>query len=220
MGANKFNWSLFDSCPLIAILRGYDGGTCEKLVEACAAGGITSIEVTLNTANALTTISGLSRQFSGRLNIGAGTVCTTSDVDAVVAAGASFIVTPITSAEVIRHAKNNGLAVFAGAFSPTEVFQAHSAGADAIKIFPADTLGPNYLKSILAPLAPLRLLPTGGITPETIPEYCTAGASGFGIGGSLFPKEALAAHRYEAVTEQARLFCAAWFAFKRAAAVG
>ncbi len=177
---------------VIAILRGDFAGREAAMVEALISGGITAVEVTLNSPNALTKISQLAQEFSSRCAIGAGTVLTTTEVQQVAEAGGTFIVSPNCDVAVIKETRRLGLASFPGCFTPTEVVQAMAAGADAAKLFPATSLGPGYVKALRAPLNDVKLIPTGGVTPENAVEYLRAGAWAVGIGSELIGKEILA----------------------------
>ena len=201
----KFSWDKFDDLPLIAILRGYDTNTSCKVVNACVDAGFTSLEITLNSPNALKSVEKLS-QIHKSCNIGVGTVCYSEQVYESHQAGASFVVTPAVALDVIAACKEIGLPVFCGALTPSECLTAIKAGADAVKLFPAGLFGPSYLSAIRGPLDSIRFVPTGGITPENIAQYISAGAKGFGIGGSLFPKEAIAGEDFSVVAQQATKF--------------
>jgi 2-dehydro-3-deoxyphosphogluconate aldolase / (4S)-4-hydroxy-2-oxoglutarate aldolase len=182
-----FNQESFDKMPVVGILRNYSLEEIQFIAPPFQKAGLTTLEVTMNSPDAIDAIRYLNEAFP-QLNLGAGTVCTQSDLEQAEAAGASFIVSPILDIELIHAAKEKGLAVFPGAFSPTEIYNAWLAGATAVKIFPATVFGPGYIKDIKSPLSEIMLLPTGGISKENIREYFEAGASGVGMGSSLFNK--------------------------------
>ncbi|MCB0689933.1 MAG: bifunctional 4-hydroxy-2-oxoglutarate aldolase/2-dehydro-3-deoxy-phosphogluconate aldolase [Saprospiraceae bacterium] len=186
----KFNQELFLSVPVIGILRNYSLQEVQFIAPLFEAAGLTTLEITMNSPEATEEINYLSTTFP-HLNIGAGTVCTLAELDQAQAAGASFIVSPILDLNLIRVANGKGMAVFPGAFSPTEIYQAWTAGATAVKIFPATQFGPRYVKEIKAPLSEIKLLPTGGIDQNNLLEYFKAGATGVGMGSSLFNKDSL-----------------------------
>lgn len=192
----KFNQALFRKMPVVGILRNYSLAEIEFIAPIYQEAGLTTLEITMNSADAVEEIRFLSHHFPN-LNIGAGTVCTLSDLDQAEQAGASFIVSPILDTRLIREANRKGLSVFPGAFSPTEIYQAWQAGATAVKIFPATMFGPSYVREIKAPLNDIELLPTGGVSKENINEYFKAGATGVGMGSSLFNKEHLQAKNRE-----------------------
>ncbi|MBI1760869.1 MAG: bifunctional 4-hydroxy-2-oxoglutarate aldolase/2-dehydro-3-deoxy-phosphogluconate aldolase [Acidobacteria bacterium] len=194
---------------LIAILRGDFGGRESELVTVLHAAGLTAVEVTLNSPNALTTIQRLAAQFGARMAIGAGTVLTVAEVAQAVDVGARFIVSPNRNAAVIAATKQRGLVSLPGCFTPSEIVEALDAGADAIKIFPANTLGPTYVKAVRAPLTQARLVPTGGVTPEQAREYLAAGAWALGIGSELVGKDVWQAGNFELLQRRAAEFVSA-----------
>jgi len=205
-----FSAARFAAMPLIAILRGQPGRFVEPVVQALFEGGFTALEITMNSPGAAAQIRAAVAHSQGRMNIGAGTVTTLAELDEAEAAGASFIVTPVIVPDVIGECVRRGLPVFPGAFTPTEVHQAHRLGATMVKLFPAHRLGPGYVRDLKAPLSSVRLLATGGITPETLPEYARAGAEGFGVGSPLLAPERLAAGDWEWLRKRAESFCVAW----------
>ncbi|MGR3811881.1 bifunctional 4-hydroxy-2-oxoglutarate aldolase/2-dehydro-3-deoxy-phosphogluconate aldolase [Jiulongibacter sp. NS-SX5] len=178
----------FEKAPLVGIIRGYEEETCLKLAESFQEAGLYAMEVTLNTPNALQIGQVIQKQFPS-LKIGSGTVLNLKEAQKAIDQGSEFIVTPVLDLEVIRFCKENDIPVFPGAFSPTEIYQAWEAGATAVKIFPATTLGPQYVKDILGPLNQIKLLPTGGVDIDNITSFFSAGAYGVGLGSSLFPKQ-------------------------------
>jgi 2-dehydro-3-deoxyphosphogluconate aldolase/(4S)-4-hydroxy-2-oxoglutarate aldolase len=174
---------------VIAIARGsYTLDGLRAMADALLAGGITALEVTMNTTNALEGIRMLAAEYHSRMTIGAGTVLTPEQVQQVVAAGATFIVAPNTSPDVIRAARSHGVEPLPGALTPTEVMQAYSAGARLIKLFPAALGGPDYLKHLRAPLDMVEFVPTGGISLDNIKAFLQAGAVAVGASGALIPK--------------------------------
>lgn len=166
---------------IVAILRMKDS---EKVLPASIAileGGIRSIEVSLNTPNAIVCIKQLS-EINGVLP-GVGTVTSTKMAIEAIEAGAEFVVTPITKKEIINTCHEYGKPVFSGAFTPTEIYQAHEWGADIIKVFPADILGMNFIKAVKAPFPDIKLMPTGGVNAANIDQWFSMGADCVGIGG-------------------------------------
>lgn len=174
---------------IVAILRGDFGGREEEIVAALIDSGITAVEVTLNSPNALGSIERLAQRFSSRIAVGAGTVLHEEEVEQAAGNGAQFIVSPNRNTAVIQTTKRLGLVSLPGCFTPSEIVEALDAGADAIKIFPAGTLGPAYLKAVRAPLGKVRFVPTGGVTPEKAREYFAAGAWAVGVGSELLSKD-------------------------------
>jgi 2-dehydro-3-deoxyphosphogluconate aldolase/(4S)-4-hydroxy-2-oxoglutarate aldolase len=204
-----FDESRFVAAPIVGILRGLEGPAVIDAVEAASRGGLTTVEVTMNSPRAAETIQALVARYWSRLEIGAGTVLDLGDLDRAEAAGATFIVTPAVVPEVIREARARGLAVIAGALTPTEILTAASLGADFVKIFPASVFGPSYIREVRAPLGNVRFLPTGGISVESIPEYRRAGAVAFGVGSPLFRRERIEAGDFAFVEREAARFVAA-----------
>src|SRR5439155_22532564 len=150
-------------CGIVAVVRFADPGPLVEVVRALADGGVTVAEVTLTVPNALDVIREAKRQLGDRVLLGAGTVLDPETARAALLAGAEFVVAPSLNLDVIRVCRRYDKLVMPGAFTPTEVLTAWEAGADIVKIFPADVGGPNYLKSLLAPLCQVRLMPTGGV---------------------------------------------------------
>lgn len=205
-----FDAARFAAMPLVAILRGQLPDVIGPVVRSLALGGFTAVEITMNTPGAAAQIRAAIAEAAGRLDVGAGTVTSLAELDEAQGAGAGFIVTPVVVPEVITACVQRGLPVFPGAFTPTEVFQAHRLGATMVKLFPAHRLGPGYVRDLKAPLSSIRFLATGGITPETLPEYARAGADGVGIGSPLFAADRLAAGDWKWLRARAGQFCAAW----------
>jgi 2-dehydro-3-deoxyphosphogluconate aldolase/(4S)-4-hydroxy-2-oxoglutarate aldolase len=193
----SFSWERFNQVPIVGIMRNMPRQHLESLVEIYAASGMTTLEVTMNTAGAPDIIASLVQRFGHQLNIGAGTVCSLQDLDLALTAGAQFIVTPILEADVIKACVQAGIPVFPGAFTPTEIHQAWKLGAPLVKVFPAGKLGPGYIKEVLAPLNHIRLLPTGGITLANFADFLQAGAQGVGIGSGLFPDHLVQGDRWD-----------------------
>lgn len=186
---NQLLTDSFTRVPIIGILRGYSRDETNGILDAYGSAGLSAIEITLNTPDALDIISEQVARYGAGLKIGAGTVCSLKDLENALDAGAGFIVTPILDISVIQRCNEVGVPVFPGAFTPTEIFQAWEAGASMVKIFPAGQLGPGYIKQLKAPLDSIKLLPTGGIGLENMEAYLQAGASGFGLGSSLFKQQ-------------------------------
>lgn len=173
--------------PLVAILRGIRPDEAEATLESLIASGIGLIEVPLNSPKPLESIALMARQAGGRARIGAGTVLTVEDVKAVADAGGTLIVSPNRDDDVIRATKAAGLDSYPGVFTPTEALGAIRAGADALKFFPADVLGPGGIKGISAVLPKdVPLLAVGGVDAGNIADYLKVGVVGFGIGSSLY----------------------------------
>jgi 2-dehydro-3-deoxyphosphogalactonate aldolase len=195
------------ACPLIAILRGVTPDEAEAVCGALIEVGFRIIEVPLNSPDPLRSIEIMARTFGGEALIGAGTVMSTGDTGRVAEAGGRLIVMPHSDLDVIRAAKVRGLACTPGIMTPTEAFAALAAGADGLKLFPAEMIPPVAVKALRAVLDPaVRLIPVGGIGANNIGAYWQAGANGFGIGSSLYkPGKTLAD-----VSRDGKALIAAW----------
>lgn len=181
-------WSkMLSDMPLVAILRGLAPENAVAIGQALCDAGLITIEVPLNSPKPLDSIAALRNAFDGRMLIGAGTVLSLDDVRDVTAAGGQFIVSPNTDAMVIRATKDKGLWSLPGFYTPSEAFVAIKAGADVLKLFPADTAPPAYLKAIKTILPPsIPVFPVGGVSEAKMADYLAAGAAGFGLGSGLF----------------------------------
>lgn len=174
-------------CPLVAILRGLTPSEAPKVGQILFEAGFRMLEVPLNRPGAIDAILALLRNAPDDALIGAGTVLSVQDVDAVKEAGGRLIVSPHCAPEVISHAAKNGMVALPGVATPTEAFQALAAGAHGLKLFPAEMIPPAAVKAIRSILPEdASLFPVGGIQPQNMAAYVAAGATGFGIGGSLY----------------------------------
>lgn len=185
---NTFHWKRFEQAPIVGILRGMSPEIIQQIARVYLSAGLYTLEVTMNTPGAARIISSLRREFPA-LNVGAGTVCTSDELQMAIHAGAQFIVTPILNEKVIHEAVRRQVPIFPGAYSPTEIYRAWVAGASAVKVFPATQLGPGFLKDLAGPLPQIKLLPTGGINADNIGTFFAAGAFGVGMGSSLFDQQ-------------------------------
>lgn len=188
---------------VIAIVRLDSGDKLIHVASALKAGGISTIEFTVPTPNALDMIKQASEHFSGDVIMGAGTVLDPETARAAILAGAQFIVTPTLNLATIELCKRYSKPIVSGALTPTEILAAWQAGADIVKVFPASLGGPAYIKSVLAPLPQVRLAPTGGVDATNAAEYIRAGAAALGVGGNLVNKAAVASGDWEAITAEA-----------------
>jgi 2-dehydro-3-deoxyphosphogluconate aldolase/(4S)-4-hydroxy-2-oxoglutarate aldolase len=186
MSQTLFSWDLFKKAPIIGIVRNLAAEDVIKILPVYRNAGLTTIEITMNTPGAEDLIRYAVAQEQTGLNIGAGTVCTESELERALAAGAQFIVTPILNENVIRTCVARGIPIFPGAFTPSEIYKAWSLGASMVKVFPAASLGYSYLKEVKGPLNQIRLVPTGGVSLANMTDFLKAGADGLGIGGQLF----------------------------------
>jgi 2-dehydro-3-deoxyphosphogluconate aldolase/(4S)-4-hydroxy-2-oxoglutarate aldolase len=194
---------------IVAIIRADSSEQLGAAAEALLAGGVTTMEVTMTTPNALAVIGEIKARFGAQVLIGVGSVLDPETCRAAILAGAEFVVTPVTKPEVIAMCNRYGKPIASGAFTPTECLLAHESGADFVKLFPADQAGPKYIRNLLAPLPMLQIIPTGGVTPETCAEFLDAGCVALGAGSSLVSKEILARQDWSRLTTRAAEFVAA-----------
>jgi 2-dehydro-3-deoxyphosphogluconate aldolase / (4S)-4-hydroxy-2-oxoglutarate aldolase len=206
MKVKSFSWNRFNSIPIIGIMRNFKQEDIENILPVYAESDLTTIEVTMNSAGALESIRYAAEKYGDQLNIGAGTVCTEEDLAAALNAGAQFIVTPIVNLQIIERCKRQGIPVFAGAYTPTEIFTAWNAGADMVKLFPIAGNGLEYIKAVKGPLPDVKLLPTGGVDLQNIASFFHAGVSGVGIGSHLFEKSLIAKKDWRGLKEHLSLF--------------
>ncbi len=197
---SSFSLEQFQKAPIVGIIRGLSKEDTFNIAMAYQAAGLYTLEITMNTKGATKMIAQLNHEFPD-LCIGAGTVCTLSELMDAIEAGAQFIVTPIINEEVIKKSVDLGIPIFPGAFTPSEIYKAWSLGATAIKVFPAAQLGPSYIKNILAPLNNIKLLPTGGISKENMKSFFDAGAIGVGMGSSLLNKKLIKEKDFDGLQE-------------------
>jgi len=182
--------SLLTRTGIIAVVRAQRQDQIAPLSEALIAGGVVAIEITLTTPNAISAIREAKQQFGERALIGVGTVLEVESCRNAIEAGAEFVVSPILRPELVPVVQAAGRPLMLGAYTPTEAQLAHEAGADFIKIFPADGLGPGYIKALRAPLPHLRIIPTGISRPEQVVEFLKAGCEAVGL-GSLLVKQSI-----------------------------
>ncbi|SKB71709.1 bifunctional 4-hydroxy-2-oxoglutarate aldolase/2-dehydro-3-deoxy-phosphogluconate aldolase [Dyadobacter psychrophilus] len=206
MSERTFSWELFNKAPLVGIIRNISPDDVKKILPIYREAGLTTIEITMNTPGAAEMIR-LALESEGEgLNIGAGTVCTKDDLEIALEAGAQFIVTPIINKKVIKSCVKKKVPIFPGAFTPTEIYNAWTLGATMVKIYPATSLGPEYIKDLKAPMNQLKLLPTGGVGLENMATFLKAGANGLGVGGQLFDKKLIQEQNWEGLKAHFRQF--------------
>jgi 2-dehydro-3-deoxyphosphogluconate aldolase/(4S)-4-hydroxy-2-oxoglutarate aldolase len=195
-------------CGIVAVVRAETSEPLVKVAKALAEGGVTAIEVTFTVPGAIDVIRQVRQEIGDSIALGAGTVLDPETARAAILAGAEYIVAPIVNHEVIRLCRRYDKPVMPGAFTPTEVLSAWEAGADIVKIFPADIGGPAYLKALRAPLPQVRMMPTGGVDLNTAENFLKAGACCLGVGGSLVEAKAVAAGDFARIRELAVKFSA------------
>jgi 2-dehydro-3-deoxyphosphogluconate aldolase/(4S)-4-hydroxy-2-oxoglutarate aldolase len=191
---------------LVAVLRTSSAEQVLPAAEALLAGGIAAIEVTMTVPNALEAIRQCAVCFGTRAVVGVGTVLNAEQTRSALAAGAEFVVSPITRAEIVTAAHAADRPVMLGAYTPTEAQSAYEAGADFIKLFPAEKLGPAYVKALRAPLPHLRIVPTGGVDLQTAPDFIKAGCAALGVGSSLLSAEILQTANWPELTRLSKAF--------------
>ena len=198
---------------IVAIVRGVYGQDCVNLAKALYAGGIELLEVTFDQskpeelARTSDTIRALVQELGDKMAFGAGTVTSLEMLELAKQAGAQFVVSPNTNAEVIRATVAADLVSMPGALTPTEIIEAYSYGADFVKVFPVSTLGAAYLKAIRGPINHIRLLAVGGVNEKNIGEFMKAGVDGAGVGGNLVNKTWIANGEFDKITALAEEFC-------------
>jgi 2-dehydro-3-deoxyphosphogluconate aldolase/(4S)-4-hydroxy-2-oxoglutarate aldolase len=188
----------------VAVVRLHSTESAIRVADALHAGGVTALEITVTVPDAFAVIAAIAKRFGDEVCVGVGTVLDVETVRGAVAAGAKYVVSPVFRPLVIAEAHRLGVPAMPGAITPTEILTAHEAGADVVKIFPADTFGPGYLKSVLAPMPFLRLMPTGGVTPDNVGDWIAAGAVAVGLGGALVDAKLVAAGDWDGITARAR----------------
>ena len=206
----KKSVSLLREVGIIPIIRASSADSVVPVAEALLQAGLPICEITLTVPNAIDAIGRVAKRFSGTMLVGAGTVTDAETARRAIDAGAEFIVTPCLVPEVIEAARRADVAVLPGALTPGEVFAAFRAGGDMVKVFPVQSVGgAAYLRALRGPFPDIPLVPTGGVSPETIAELFQAGAAAVGVGTELISKDALARRDYAAIEARAKQFVAA-----------
>jgi 2-dehydro-3-deoxyphosphogluconate aldolase/(4S)-4-hydroxy-2-oxoglutarate aldolase len=189
---------------IVAVIRSPDSQQLVDVARALAEGGVHAIEITMTVPNALEVLHQVRQALGDRILLGAGTVLDGETARAALLAGAKFIVTPTLNVDVIRLCQRYDKLVFPGAFTPTEILSAWEAGADVVKVFPADVVGPAFLKALRGPLPQVRLMPTGGVDLNTAASFLKAGACCLGIGSQLVEPKAVAERNFGRIRDLAR----------------
>lgn len=195
-------------CGIVAVVRSPDS---QQLVEVCRAladGGVSVVEITMTVPNALDVVRQVRLALGERLLLGAGTILDPETARAALLAGAEYLVAPTVNLDVIRLCQRYDKLVMPGAFTPTEILTAWEAGADIVKVFPADVVGPVFFKALRGPLPQIRVMPTGGIDLKTAGEFLRAGACCLGIGSQLVEPKAVAERNFDRIRDLARQYVA------------
>src|SRR6478752_1147059 len=191
---------------VIAVIRAQSKEQLAPIAQALLEGGVPSIEVTMSTPKALAGIEALADALGDKAIIGVGTVLDAHTARDAIAAGAQFVVSPVLDEEIIATTKRYGKISIPGAFTPTEILRAWTLGADVVKVFPSTSLGPQYIKDLLAPMPQLRLTPTGGVDLKNAADWIKAGAACLGVGTSLVTRDALSKNDWASIASAAKAF--------------
>lgn len=197
---------------VVVIVRGVAKEHLVPLLEALYAGGIHWTEITFNqsapetNADTASSIAELKKRFAGRIHVGAGTVMTLKQAELAIDAGAEFLISPNTDPSIIEYAVSRNVISMPGAYTPSEIAAAYRAGADVVKVFPADTLGVSYLKAVMAPMSHIPLMAVGGVNEGNVADFLKAGVCGVGVGSALTPKKLIAEGNFAAITELAKKY--------------
>jgi len=195
---------------IVPVIRSSSSAKVLRIVEALIKGGIPVAEVTMTVPRAIKTIEECANEFGTALTLGAGTVIDEATCTRVIEAGSQFIVTPTVRIEVVKTCKEKNTCVIGGALTPSEILAVWEAGADAVKVFPVKAMGgAAYLRMVSEPMPSIPLVPTGGVTLETLEEYFRAGAVFVGAGGDLVNKKKAEAGDFAWITERSRQYVAA-----------
>jgi 2-dehydro-3-deoxyphosphogluconate aldolase/(4S)-4-hydroxy-2-oxoglutarate aldolase len=195
-------------CGIVAVVRSPDSGQLVEVCRALADGGVTVVEITMTVPGALDVVREVRQSLGDRVLLGAGTILDPETARAALLAGAEYLVAPTVNPDVIRLCQRYDKLVMPGAFTPTEILTAWEAGADIIKVFPAEVVGPAFFKALRGPLPQVRLMPTGGVDLTTAADFLKAGACCLGVGGQLIEPKAVAERNFERIRELARQYVA------------
>ncbi|HEY7308447.1 MAG TPA: bifunctional 4-hydroxy-2-oxoglutarate aldolase/2-dehydro-3-deoxy-phosphogluconate aldolase [Gemmataceae bacterium] len=193
---------------IVAVVRSPDSQQLVEVVRALADGGVTVAEITMTVPNALDVLRQVRHSLGERVLLGAGTILDAETARAALLAGAEYLVAPTVNLDVIRLAQRYSKLVMPGAFTPTEILTAWEAGADIVKVFPAEVLGPAFFKAMLGPLPQIRLMPTGGVDLNTAADFLRAGACCLGLGSQLVEPRAVAQRDFDRIRNLARQYVA------------
>ena len=202
--------SRFKKLPIMGIVRGVEIDIIEPLTETIVSAGLQTVEITMNTAGASELIQQMVKTAKNRLTIGAGTVLTMDNLRSALDSGATFIVLPTLVRDVVEYCVKNKIPVFPGALTPQEIYNAWSAGATMVKVFPAKFFGPDYIKEVKAPFQDIELLACGGVRPENIRSFFSCSASAVAFGASVFRKEWLVKSELSHIEERVKALITAF----------
>ncbi|HZY87440.1 MAG TPA: bifunctional 4-hydroxy-2-oxoglutarate aldolase/2-dehydro-3-deoxy-phosphogluconate aldolase [Gemmataceae bacterium] len=195
-------------CGIVAVVRSPDSRQLVEATRALADGGVTVVEITMTVPNALEVVRQVRQALGDRILLGAGTILDPETARAALLAGAEYLVAPTVNLDVIRLCRRYDKLVMPGAFTPTEILSAWEAGADVVKVFPADVVGPAFFKALRGPLPQVRLMPTGGVDLKTAADFLRAGACCLGVGGQLVEPKAVAEGDFDRIRDLARQYVA------------
>jgi 2-dehydro-3-deoxyphosphogluconate aldolase/(4S)-4-hydroxy-2-oxoglutarate aldolase len=195
-------------CGIVAVVRSPDSQQLVEAARALADGGVTVVEITMTVPDALDVVRQVRQALGDRILLGAGTILDVETARAALLAGAEYLVAPTVNLDVIRLCQRYDKLVMPGAFTPTEILTAWEAGADIVKVFPADVVGPAFFKAIRGPLPQVRLMPTGGVHLTTAAAFLKAGACCLGVGGQLVEPRAVAEGNFDRIRDLARQYVA------------
>ncbi|MCC6801905.1 MAG: bifunctional 4-hydroxy-2-oxoglutarate aldolase/2-dehydro-3-deoxy-phosphogluconate aldolase [Anaerolineae bacterium] len=209
MDAKAQNLARLRDLGLVAVIRGPSPELTVKLVDALVRGGVTGIEITFTTPNALQVTQTLAREFGDTILLGMGTLTEPEQAQQALDSGATFLVSPGTETELARAMTATGLPTMMGALTPTEVMMANRLGSDVIKLFPGSLTGPAYVKALKGPFPDLLFMPTGGVSAENVADWFSAGVVAVGAGSELCPTPLVKAERFDEIVTRAQQFVAA-----------
>jgi 2-dehydro-3-deoxyphosphogluconate aldolase/(4S)-4-hydroxy-2-oxoglutarate aldolase len=193
-------------CGIVAVVRSPDSEQLVEAARALAEGGVSVVEITMSVPNALDVVRQVRQALGDRVLLGAGTILDPETARAALLAGAEYIVAPTVNLDVIRLCRRYDKLVMPGALTPSEILTAWEAGADIVKVFPAEVVGPAFFKALRGPLPQVRLMPTGGVDLTTAAAFLEAGACCLGVGGQLVEPRAVAARNFDRIRDLARQY--------------
>ncbi|OCA88020.1 2-dehydro-3-deoxyphosphogluconate aldolase [Bacillus sp. FJAT-27225] len=191
---------------LVAVIRRPEADQISFIAEALVSGGVGALEITVDTPGAFRMIKQLKNEFGEQVLVGAGTVLDAETAKTAIEAGSDFIFSPIIDEKTIEMTSRYGKISIPGVMTPTEMVKAYQAGADILKIFPAGSLGPKYIRELKGPLGHIPMMPTGGVSLDNVSEFIKSGAAAVGVGGTLLNKQAIAEGNYKGITDIASKF--------------